>query len=1206
MRFSALVNSATGKFEQHIVPRPSMVITRNLSITKSADQMYVPPKFLLGIVPSALLDHYEFWQNPSDDSLTGYAVDKTAEEGTFAQATNEASGVVEDSNGGGMESGSSASSKKNQSNPHSHYILHIEFLHPPSSTTGGPAAYNNWRSYCKDRSGFQPGLAKIQRIPILDPRIVEKNKRNLETVGGMLDAQNQEGGDAAAAGKEEAVPPHLAQLATVAGLHHGFIPQYSKAQTLLNLLYAPADSALGLLADQLLRLENLSYCLVWSNTPPSKISSNTWMFDQNLTIDVIELPRLNLNFVMKPSPLAAHVNSGERLLFSQDHIGLFLSNKLDHSTVDLLAGIPNGLILENLDSELFLLVPSTIPIRPLVGKGWCSTSIVFDRVNTKWLKSLDQKHYLFPIHLSSAFLFTPSLSAALYLLNLKILARRYDQIFALIDSCVTDTPLTPEEAFLFEQLRYFSNEQDANPNSHAVRLKLSLVSMETPLAICSQQYWDIGRELESYINKHDLLHANCKLSIEEEMRLIEEGVEVMSTELINRLRYLQYCQKMNEEALRQLGGEAGRNTNGSLVGYKFGGAAGEQNQHQLTVVLPTPSLTFSFDSYTDASFLDPSTVNQLTEKFLNMSYTRPKETTGVEAIREMKNWLSIGTSSNNGGLKLKGGSYDLGFLFFFELMTSTLRFQILKDDSTYALGSMLLRMMSPKETNDTNALMSLLRLMSLNPQLVHDKGFPRWKDTRTFKISVVFAKQGVFAELFKACRQYFEERRAEGKMINSVGVEVETRAPLIPGPLPQQVYFERAWIAASSASGVDVNCSKRYLNQSIDSLDEIKAFTTIPLSPIGLSRFLVHKSRAERGLENISPALPLDLSNHKAMGSHVAQSMMTRLKNDIKYYAEKENERYEAFLKTMTEEEIKAMVEHASTGANAGLTAAITQVRGILQALSELQKKDTDSIAQTTLRTLVLSNKVDIPMPNHSSNSMGGATHADIDAENKSRSGAGILLARIAGMEPTITFELLVASLLNSNSNLELQKLNPYLKNDDVNQILDMTASIVMHCSRLGHSHRAVSAARDLLAALMRLQDKQQRRAAQRAQAAASSQEEFTVEMTSQNLTTFQSLFSQSQALAQLLIMKRFFVTAEPGKNGKDVLLAYDPRFLVFEFTHNVLLRRSQVHLVNQFMKRISEGKCMGQSHCCMDRVPDDCCAMEWMLMFLFALFSVQ
>src|SRR5690348_8614270 len=52
-------------------PQSSLVITRNLSVTDDATQLYVPVRYLLGLLPAALLDNYVFWQN-KDDSLTGY------------------------------------------------------------------------------------------------------------------------------------------------------------------------------------------------------------------------------------------------------------------------------------------------------------------------------------------------------------------------------------------------------------------------------------------------------------------------------------------------------------------------------------------------------------------------------------------------------------------------------------------------------------------------------------------------------------------------------------------------------------------------------------------------------------------------------------------------------------------------------------------------------------------------------------------------------------------------------------------------------------------------------------------------------------------------------------------------------------------------------------------------------------------------------
>ena len=49
---------------------PSLVITRNLDKALGV-QVYMPARLLQGLVPSALLEHYLFWQN-EDDSLSGY------------------------------------------------------------------------------------------------------------------------------------------------------------------------------------------------------------------------------------------------------------------------------------------------------------------------------------------------------------------------------------------------------------------------------------------------------------------------------------------------------------------------------------------------------------------------------------------------------------------------------------------------------------------------------------------------------------------------------------------------------------------------------------------------------------------------------------------------------------------------------------------------------------------------------------------------------------------------------------------------------------------------------------------------------------------------------------------------------------------------------------------------------------------------------
>jgi hypothetical protein len=54
---------------------PSLVITRNLTSRRDGTQHYIPCRFLKGLLPSALVDQYLFWQDV-DGCLTGYLLPK--------------------------------------------------------------------------------------------------------------------------------------------------------------------------------------------------------------------------------------------------------------------------------------------------------------------------------------------------------------------------------------------------------------------------------------------------------------------------------------------------------------------------------------------------------------------------------------------------------------------------------------------------------------------------------------------------------------------------------------------------------------------------------------------------------------------------------------------------------------------------------------------------------------------------------------------------------------------------------------------------------------------------------------------------------------------------------------------------------------------------------------------------------------------------
>ena len=53
-------------------PAPSLTIRRYINDDGSNSQTFVPHRYLNGLLPTALLEIFNFWQNDTDDSIVGY------------------------------------------------------------------------------------------------------------------------------------------------------------------------------------------------------------------------------------------------------------------------------------------------------------------------------------------------------------------------------------------------------------------------------------------------------------------------------------------------------------------------------------------------------------------------------------------------------------------------------------------------------------------------------------------------------------------------------------------------------------------------------------------------------------------------------------------------------------------------------------------------------------------------------------------------------------------------------------------------------------------------------------------------------------------------------------------------------------------------------------------------------------------------------
>lgn len=841
--------------------------------------------------------------------------------------------------------------------------------------------------------------------------------------------------------------------------------------TLLNVLEASHDSLLGKVRQWARRIENLSHCLVWTKDKVSKVSDAC-------AIDLIEFPRLQLTFERVCD------TSGQARFYATDYVGYFVSSHRCPATASLIQGLPHALMLETITGDLALLVPAaTRPSRQLPSPGdMFSTGVFMDRRNDTWLHNMPVRHYLYPIHISRLFLFPPTFASSLYLLLMRFLHRQYDNVFRLAAVCATDVTLSAEEAQIFQQFTYLTSAYDAHPDASGCRLKLSLVTAHSPLH-CP---WQVPMELESYFKRYAFVSAACRLTLAEESALLTlcgDAVE-RSIELMNRANYLRAL----------------------LMGE--GTSA--------PVALPFQVSMDSWDLVDDKTCLE----DDLFKSPAKATYTRPEEKlcTGVAAMGQLSKFLES-------GFRLNGGKNNLGFLFFYELLTGSLEFRILPVDNVYEMGLILIRMINASDSQTSSQLMSILRLLAHNPAIASHPNIPTFKGS---KITALF--KGGLSSLLKDLSKFFPT--------------VEVAWPTLV-QLPPQETSVRVCIPnlPSLARLTNYTCKTRQLNAVTSlkqnelrvSVEELRAFVSQPLLPINLNDCVKENLPAHALPEKQN--LPFDVSKHVSARSFVSSEMLKRLKNDYNDYATQHNA-------TKLPEMLHVQFDHESLVNTEKIKSHITHVQKILSDLLRLQQEDSVKVHAAFAFLLRLVN---------------GEMILDEDKEEDvtriTRLAAG--LQRFSGRSTRIQAEYLIGCMLSPDAETEIKAINPQLSDSALQCVVDLLLASMLRANRVGHTIRCIDLARGLIKMLQPLVN-----LSVTAPTAASSS--FLTP------ALVQSLKLQASLLASNLSMRRHYAFSTSDSESQ---FSFDPRFLVFEFTYNLLLRQSQCELVNTFLDAANEGK---------------------------------
>ena len=875
---------------------------------------------------------------------------------------------------------------------------------------------------------------------------------------------------------------------------------------LLDLLYAPSSSSLGSLALTIARVENLSHVLAWSRVSRRLRPTASSGSESEAVVDLLELPRLKLNFACRAD------DGGVLRLYSLDHTALFVSNERSALTSRLISGLPHSLLLSNANGEVVILVPSLHPVRPAIGTAPFSTELVMDREDREWTAAVqDNRYHLYPVHVSLSFMFTPTLSSALYLLLLRFLHRDYAEVFRLSQSVGTDVELSAEEAVIFSAL---GDVQDAHPDAHACRLRLSIVTADSPL----RPGWDVTHELSRYVTKLSHVSAVCRLGHAEEQQLAAGCILSLQDP------------RFDPETMREYNIVLVANRAAFL-------SALLASQPSCAVSTPERAVGGRWTVHADLSFL---AATPLDWQQLSLQFAASPQLSGVMSL-EVAHQLWPGVETVN------GSALKLGFLFLYSLFTGSIKMKVGTEDESLTFGTLLLQLLM--DAHDPGLLQSVLHTLARNPAICAT--LPKYRDGRQYKHETVHGWSDDSSP--SPIDELFTELIPSLQSLSPLLLQPPTS---YPRPAPPSTRCDvrppagREWVIPSLS---DFACDERELRpvdgaalgeQSLTlTAADVAVLVSQPLSALPLAVYVTRQSRAERGLPAVSEQLPYpDVSKHPQAQSEVARQMTQRLQADMRTFADQENGGQTVALRTLLDEQLHDIVALPSSPC---LAAAQQQVTALLASLQQLRDSDSAYVSDAIPWLLSQANTV----------TLDAAVAGEAEAETVDR--FRFLLRRYAGQESHLWLETVFASLLSSCSAEDLRRVNPYLQPAQLQAIVDVAVAVILKANRVGQANRAISDARDLLALLLQAQDAHQRPSAK--QPAASPAASVS--------SLAAGLRQKSEMLARQLVTGRHYVSA-----AADGRLLYDPRFLVFEFTWNLCLRQQQIAMVNEFMAAVRQG----------------------------------
>ena len=310
---------------------------------------------------------------------------------------------------------------------------------------------------------------------------------------------------------------------------------------------------------------------------------------------------------------------------------------------------------------------------------------------------------------------------------------------------------------------------------------------------------------------------------------------------------------------------------------------------------------------------------------------------------------------------------------------------------------------------------------------------------------------------------------------------------------------------------------------SIDE-SECESFQEQPLRHCDLDQYITVQP-TDTSLA-ISEVLPFDLSGSEVVATDFGRSTMDRLSSDMKSYAEACNSKNKIVLNCISDTDISDYEEVFAAAVEKGedppgpacVESATSQLNSLIEKLKDCKSKDFHDVQKAMDFILERINSVSFE-------------EGSVEEDELSRR-YRFALERFAGLQPRIKWEDLVAVILSTNAKQDLLRANPYIAESELEITLRALTGIAFKTNRMSHANWALGSAFGVIGALKKKAPPK-------------------------------NLLKEVDSLVTVLSVSRHYI----GEEG-----SFDPRFLVFEYLFGMVLRKSQVYLVNTFVDRAING----------------------------------